>query len=386
MSELLSYSDVYEHLLDVFYQNGKAVGRQARVLRRAIIEAYRLLPSLANWEYFRRTGSINTSLPVTYEGVAYTVADLKLTLSSGTWGDDVEMGSVTIADRRYRIIRKLSTTVLQLKEGPAADVTGSVRWSQVRYLLPMDLGDIVELTDTGFYSFSRVPAVNVWEWQEMINIDSMPAHWAILPSAANPGRLELWLSGSVESSRTLRYLYQARNTVIRFNSIESSTANGNVTVSGSTATFSEGILNSNHVGSVFRTSVDADSPTSEFGKLVKDNATGVYENTLNPAISEKIIISVESTVSATLSSAAESQSTVGFSMSPHIDVNFEGMWELLLRLAEEQYDILTRAEASIRRTSKAERMMAFRAALRADAPGQERSANRRIYFSVEGAD
>jgi len=109
MSELLSYSDVYEHLLDVFYQNGKAVGRQARVLRRAIIEAYRLLPSLANWEYFRRTGSINTSLPVTYEGVAYTVADLKLTLSSGTWGDDVEMGSVTIADRRYRIIRKLST-------------------------------------------------------------------------------------------------------------------------------------------------------------------------------------------------------------------------------------------------------------------------------------
>jgi len=157
MSELLSYSDVYEHLLDVFYQNGKAVGRQARVLRRAIIEAYRLLPSLANWEYFRRTGSINTSPPRDLRGGRVHSSRPEAHVVLRHMGDDVEMGSVTIADRRYRIIRKLSTTVLQLKEGPAADVTGSVRWSQVRYLLPMDLGDIVELTDTGFYSFSRVP-------------------------------------------------------------------------------------------------------------------------------------------------------------------------------------------------------------------------------------
>ena len=206
------------------------------------------------------------------------------------------------------------------------------------------------------------------------------ACWTLLSS--NPGRHEIWLSGVGSTSRSIRFMYRARNTGLSFTDVESSTANGNVSISGTTATFSEAILTANHVGAVLRVSSTASAPTSQFGKLVKNTANGTYSNVVNAPAEERLIASVDSTTVATLTASGTTASTKGFSLSPHIDINYEGMWELLLRICEEQYDIMTRAEASIRRTSKAEKMQALRIAMGADGPGHSTHFSRGTHSGV----
>lgn len=371
---LLTYSDAYEHLLDVFHQSGKDTGRSARVLRRAIVEAYRILPSLHDWEYYRRTYNLNTVVPSSYSSAVYTAADNLVTLTGETWPGSAEFGSVVIDSVRYPIASRISDTVVEIQGGPGEDVTETMRYHQFRYLLPLDVGDVTEVVDSTFFKvLTRKNVPEIWFWQETVNTETYPLSWCVFPSESRPGRYELWLTGTGAASRSIRYMYRARNTGLSFTDVESSTANGNVSVSGTTATFSQSILNSNHVGAVLRISSDTSAPTSQFGRLVKNTANGTYTNVINVASEERLIASVSSSTEAILTQSATTASTKGFSLSPHIDLNYEGMWELFLRICEEHYDIMTRAEAPIRRTSKAERMQALRIAMGADGPNHSRT-------------
>ena len=79
---------------------------------------------------------------------------------------------------------------------------------------------------------------------------------------------------------------------------------------------------------------------------------------------ERIIVEVNTDDNtAVLSVSSPTVSDRGFTVSSHIDVNYNGMRELFHRLAEEHYDINTRADAPLRRTSKFERMQAMKAAM-----------------------
>ena len=363
---LLTYRDAYEHLLDVFWQVGKNVGIQDRRLRRAIMEAYRLLPSLHDWEYFRGTASILTSPPETHTAT-YTASTKRVVIGSGTWTEDATAGSVLISSVRYPVSRRVNDTTIELGSGPADDVSSSsVKWQRFKYLLPLDVGDVTQVVDPLQYTpVLRVTPSETFWWTEVVNSNTYPVSWSLFPSAQYPGRLEMWLSGSGQTQRTLRYLYRQRATKLTVDEINS----GTVSVTDDVATFSSSVLTANCVGAVLRVSSDADAPTSDYGRMERDPSTGDETIVLRPAESEVIISSVTSgTEAVLLSPIALNVSTRGYTLSSHINVNVEGMWELFLRLCEEQYDVVTRAESAIRRVSYEARMESLRAAMIADGP------------------
>lgn len=370
MPALLTYQDTYEHLLDVFSQVGKNVGVQDRRLRRAIIEAYRLLPSLHDWEYYRDTGTIITEVPVTHSGVTYTASTKRAVLSSGSWSAEATSGSVLIDQVRYPVSRRVTDGTIELEAGPAENYTGSVEWQRHKYLLPLDVGDVIEVLDPRqHFSMQRVTPSETFWWTEILNQKQSPSVWSLFPSQQSPGRHDLYLSGSGTTQRTLRYQYRKRHTNLPVSEI----ANGTVSVTGDVATFSSGVLTSACVGSVLRIGTGTDYPTSDFGKFETSPETG-DQHIIRPAESELIIAAVNSATEAVLlTPITATVSTRGYTISSHVDVNYEGMWVLFLRLCEEQYDILTRAETPIRNMSYQARMQAFRSALIADAPGNSGS-------------
>lgn len=365
--QLLTFRDAYEHLSDVFDQEGKAVGALDRKLRRAIQLAYQKLPSLHNWTYFRKTGAINTT-PSENHAIVYTASTGRATIATGTWNADAVFGAIVISNTRYEVARRISNTEIELKDGPAADHTGTVRWQRFRYLLPADVGDVSEVVDARqYFDLRRVTVKQTWWWQQVINAETYPLVWSMYPSADFPGRWELWLSGSGEVQRSLSYLYHRRTT--NLSHLEMLSAGNTVSIADDVATFSSPVLSSNMVDTVLRISSSASHPTGYLGRLEKNVLTGKYDEVDNPPDSEHVIQSITSTTVAVLKSPTTTVTAKGYSISSHIDLNFEIMWELFLRIAEEQYDIITRAEAPIRRSSAHAKLQALRAAMFADAPG-----------------
>lgn len=364
---MLTFSDVYEHMLDVFYQNGKDVARSARVLKRSIDSAYKSLLSIHDWEYFRRTTSIVTTPSETHASTSYSAATGRITLSTGTWNADVEFGSILMDGARFRVTRRISDTVIEISGGPTANYTGSVTWQQFRYLLPIDVGDVHQLMDNKFsLGIQRIAIDHIWWFQTVINAETYPIGWNIFPSAVMPGRWELWLSGANTQITQFELLYQARAADLSFTELATNTTNGTVSISGSTATVSKAVLNSRHVGSVLRVSGDASVPTNGYGRLKKNVATGQYETDLNPYEQEFLIETVDSSTTATLSTAGITVSGKGYTISPHIDVNREGMEQLLYRMCEHEYDSVTRADSPVWNASMRKFDQALRLAMGAD--------------------
>ena len=366
MSTLLTYQDTYEHLLDVFQQIGKNVGVQDRRLRRAIIEAYRLLPSPHDWEYYRDTGTIITEVPVTHSGVTYTASTKRAVLGSGSWSAEATSGSILINQVRYPVSRRVNDTTIELEAGPPVNYSGSVEWQRHKYLLPLDVGDVIELLDPRqHFALQRVTPSETFWWTEVLNQKQSPGVWSLFPSQQYPGRHDLYISGSGTIQRTLRYQYRKRHTSLAVSEINT----GTVSVTGDVATFSSGVLTASCVGTVLRIGAGTDAPTSDFGKFETSPETG-DQHIIRPAEAELVIAAVNSATEAVLLTPISTNVTSrGYTISSHVDVNYEGMWVLFLRLCEEQYDTLTRAETPIRNMSYQARMQAFRAALIADAPG-----------------
>lgn len=376
---LLTYRDVYEHLLDVYHQDGKDVSTQRRRIRRSIVEAYNMLPALHDWEYFRRTGSITTDVAEILTGT-YSASTKRITLSSGEWNASAQFGAVTIGSTRYPVKRRLSDTVVELRNGPSEDSTGEVCWERLRYLLPHNVGDIIDVADSNqWFTLNRVTINESFWWQEVVGVNFSPHSWSLISSPDYPGRWEIWLSGSGTNQRDIRYLYTVRHTGLPIEEVSS----GTVSVSGDIATFSDDIVTDKFIGAVLRVGEDELAPTGEFGRTERNLVDGDYSDVYRPMAYERIIVEVNTDDNtAVLSVSSPTVSDRGFTVSSHIDVNYNGMRELFHRLAEEHYDINTRADAPLRRTSKFERMQAMKAAMISDGPGVWNRTNRGVYGSI----
>jgi len=366
-SQLLTFRDAYEHLSDVFEQEGKAVGNLDRKLQRAIQVAYQKLPSLHDWAYFRGDGSFTTSLPENHT-IAYTASDGLATISTGSWNADAVYGAILINNTRYAVKRRVSNTVIELQDGPSADYNGTTRWQRFRYLLPEDVGDITEVVDARqYFDLRRVTVKQTWWWQQVINAETYPLVWSVYPSPELPGRWEIWLSGSGQVQRSLNYLYRRRFT--NLSTLEVLSGDNTVSIAGDIATFSAPILATNMANTVLRISGTASHPTGYLSRIERDTVNGKNVETFNPPVSEHLITEISSTTVAVLNAPTATVTDAKYSISSHVDLNYEVMRELFYRICEEQYDIISRAEAPIRRLSAAAAMQALRSAMFADAPG-----------------
>ena len=278
---------------------------------------------------------------------------------------DARLGSVLINNIRYPVARRVDDNTFTLQYGPQADITTTARWQQFRYLLPVDVGEITDIVDPQLYgSLQRVSTTMSHWWQETLNTDSCPYAWSIFPSSDLSGRWELWLSGSGTTDRLLKYMYRRRNISLAIDELN----RGLVAIDSNTATFAESILTANCVGAVLRVSEDDQIPTNLYGRFERDLLTGKELEVLHPPEFEARILEVSSATSAILDRSGSTVAGRAYTISSHIDLNYEGMTELFYRMCEEQYDILTRAEPKVLGVSKSKRMEALRMAMIADGP------------------
>lgn len=362
--ELLTYRDAYESLLDTFNLVGKDQDRTIRNLRRAIVDGYRKLPVLHNWRYFIRTSMIHTTAEYSTGTIAYSTSTNQVTLTSGTWPADAEFSHLIVSDKQYKVARRISDTVLELDTNskPSADITAgtSYRLGRFRYLLPIDVGDIREVINSEqLMRLKQCDPSDLFWRNSALNTETYPTAWTMVRSEDYPGRWELWLSSVDTSIRELKILYSARTTSLPIEEISS----GTVSVSDDTATFSASVLTEDCVGCVLRISSTSNKPTPRVGSWIDDQTGHV---TRLPDY-ERVITKYTNATTAVLNrEISAGVTTKGYSLSSHVDVNPSGMWELFLRLCEEQYDIITRADPEKIRQSQGLSMIALRNAMVAD--------------------
>lgn len=345
MSDLLTFRDAYEHLRDVLDLNAQDISRVGRLLKRSIMEAYRKLPIVADWQYFEGVTQVVTDAAQTtgtivyhHQGLLYSPRELILT--GATWPATAQYGVVVIADVRYPIERRISDTVVVLDatQNPGADIAAltSYRYQRYRYLLPTDCTDIKEVLDaTLTASLRRVATRDVFWRSENQKNTSTPTEWAMFPAQDTPGRWELWISSASTTVRRLRVLYSTRFTTLNnFYSTSDTAVPTTVSVANDVATFSASVLTENHVGNVLRVGTAATEPTSLAGAH-EDSNDG---NLDSPPELERVVVAVNSGTEALLSTPVSSAvSTRGYMMSSLIDVNYDGMRDYFLRLCEECY-------------------------------------------------
>jgi hypothetical protein len=95
---------------------------------------------------------------------------------------------------------------------------------------------------------------------------------------------------------------------------------------------------------------------------------------------ERVITQYTTTTTAVLNRALTSDvSGKAYSLSSQVDVNPSTMWELFMRICEQQYNIITRADEKTQMMSRSNMQEALRAAAIADARRIE-GAQRRTGF------
>ena len=363
----LTFQDSYEHLADVFNQEGDD-GAQSRRLRRAIQSAYQQLPQMNDWNYFMRTGSLNTTPPGTYT-VTY-VASTGLATITGTWPTVAIYGSLEISNVRYAVKRRVSDTVIELHQGPGSDYTGTARWLRFRYVLPNDVGDIRSVIDPSqYFDIRRVQQEQTWWWQQVVNTETFPLVWSLFPAKESPQQWEIWLSGSGNLQRSLTYMYQQRFTNLTTLELLND-ADGNshtVSIADDVATFSGSVLTDSHIGCVLRVSNTTGHPTGYLPRKERNPVTGRYSEVDTPPSTEHIITAVNSGTEAVLQNHVSSTVTSkGFSISSQVNLPPGSMTELFYRLTEENWDLLSRAEPPVLKLSKTNTQQALRSAMVAD--------------------
>src|SRR5687768_4879723 len=107
--------DLVEHCLDFFDLD--RTSRSARQARRAVVTAYRDLPTLSRWSFYKRNIELITEPSQQFTAIFdFTggVYERQLEISSGTWPTNAARGRVIIDGVSYRIDERKSATVVTL--------------------------------------------------------------------------------------------------------------------------------------------------------------------------------------------------------------------------------------------------------------------------------
>lgn len=334
MADYLTFDDAVQHL--AMLHNIPLEGRTLGVSRQAVLDAYRRIPSMHDWNYYRRMQLIHIPEPYSTGTVTYENSSRTLTLTGGTFPNDVIDGRITIDRVSYEVSRRISSTALELAANlnPGKDITSGVsyEWVKLRHLLSDDFGSVIAAVDP-----ERPAPLGVVRLDDAMFLSesgsslTFPSRFAVVRSQNYPSRWEFWIPHNVYSGRTVRVLYIAKPVQPKI-FFESGTG---ASINTQEVTMPSSTVRENHVGSVIRISANTSTPTPNCGRQAADFSS--WEN--NPFQFESVISDVD--VSGNKVYTADSSETVlsgkAWSISSHLDVNRGAMQNLLHKLAEEQY-------------------------------------------------
>lgn len=335
---MITFADLIDHVLA--YSGTDATRASSQNQRRAVLNAYTLLPTVHEWCYYLDILRIATSASYNTGSLVYDhtggASERMLTLTGGTWPSWAALGSIRINDIPYVVSSRQSDTVLILsaESNPGADLTSAEgRWILFRdtYSLPENFvgGDEIVTNENG----GVLHFVHPRDWAGSRRVQTGPGRPVVYTytgdrTTYNRQVIRLWPPSDAVYS--LDMLYRRKPRAMVFDYVTDGTvsiASGDNTLTGVGTRF-----RSDHVGCVVRLALDATEPPTGYKGL-------------NPYIFETTIASYTSGTSVELTDAPTADfSGVAYVISDPCDIETATHEVYLLRECERQMRMVARMD------------------------------------------
>lgn len=335
-TEILTYQDLTERLLDGPFGQLTRDGRNVRLAKRAVIRAMRDLPSFHKWTYYERLNKFTTVAPQTTGTIQYDHADHAsgervLLLTGTTWPTNAYLYNIIIGTATYDVSAYIDTTTIQLapNNNPGADIAAGTSYNLYRNLYPAPV-DMRRCSDP--VDLARGETLTPVEPKEGIQIlvgsyqPQQETHYTVRNADNYFGALVFEVIPPPNTARRYDYVYEraARPMLTEKYSTGTVTATANDTTIAGTAT----VFSSAHVGAIIRISANGTSePTAPEGYLDVDN----------PYVgSQRSIMSVTNATTLVIDqpiSASTTYTDVKYTISDPLDVEPHAMLSAAEKLA-----------------------------------------------------
>jgi hypothetical protein len=331
-----TYQDAVEYLTDTFDHDRSS--RQRRNMRRAVEEAYRELPQVASWSYYRRTAIVNTVASQSTGTIEYTHSSRTVTLTGSTFPTTAAAYRLIISDTHYDIESYTDSThvVLSANSNPGADVAASTEYQLYKneYLLPVGFRRLL-----GIWDMSQNRPVTVVDARSehalRLGDDGTPGtpHGVVVKNTGETtGRMSLVFTPPPNSAASYDLLYEATP---RPFVLPEKHSTGTISISsGATAVTGSGTaFPANCAGCVLRVTTNTlQEPTGPYGALIDG------EDVDNPYSFQSVVLSRGSTTALTLvDSADQAYTDAKYSLSDPLDIEDNAMYTALLHLSAAKY-------------------------------------------------
>ena len=386
-TQLFTFQDAAEHLWDTFNPAVKPpTGRELRMAKRAVIDAYRKLPMDAHWLYYQRRMIVTTEAEYAAGTVVYDHTggsyERMVTLTGGTWPTNAARGVLYFNGANYPIESRKSNTVVTLgtNMNPGADVSSTTyTWYRESYPLPVNFRKLYSLMDTTDGSF-LYPLENTDPSDALMRSrilrggsTNRPQWYAVRNDGDYIGSMSILFGPAPSSARTYDMIYEIAPRELR--TYKSAAGTVSVTAGSTTVTGASTAFSSFHVGSIIRfTTSTSDEPTPMMGGI---------DGTDNPFIAQRMITAVSSATSLTIDAAVSATTAISsakYTISDPVDLEVHAMLPYFLRLAEYEYAVLNKREDWKKREAWKQR--ALLEAMAADVRSNEIQCGRQEGFIV----
>jgi len=334
--ELWTYRDAIDHVLESYKLIDTGVN--LRNARRAVLEAYRQLPSDRNWNYFYRRGKIVTVASQATSTVAYDhtggTYERMLTIAAGTWPTDIKYYEIIINRVRYEVDARKTSTIITLTAAanPGADVSAGTAYTAVRDIYPMPedffrMGQLVDVAN-GSGVLTKLSVDDLLTLNRSQLTTTNPYAYAITKGPEYPGGTAIQFGPSPASARTYDFAYVAKPRALVTDLYNTGTVS--VSADGTAITGTSTVFVAAHIGAVMRFSSSTTAAvTSPVGGI-----TGDY----NPPIFQRTVEAFTSGTALTVNEGADSAlSGVKYTLSDRLDIESGSMLNYFLRLCEACY-------------------------------------------------
>jgi hypothetical protein len=379
-SQLTTFNDVVEGLLDAY--GTERAQRNDRNAVRAVLEAYRDLPTLRDWHYYETRLPLATVAPVSEGTAAYdhtgsAAGERIVTLSASVVPTDVDLYTLKLGNVHYDVERRIDDTTFQLGErsNPGADVAAtSYQLYKDTYVLPLDFqgaGVVLDQSNSGV-PLAYSDADDAF-WQARARSAQQPTTYTFRAAPRRHGAWAIQFSPIPAAARNYDLVFKRKPSPLTTQMNQTGTAS--VTSGSRSVTLAGGgAVSAKHVGCVMRFGTTAKRPLPP----QKGFDDGVE------ALLERVVMSVTPTTALELDVAADADyAAVKFTLSSPIDVDPGAMLTFFTLLCEARLARLEGREDAERREGRA---MSYLKVQAAAADNKARSAGIKTYAPRTLAD
>lgn len=372
-----THSDVIEFLADRFESVDQS-DRVNRLTNVAVRTAYRDLPNVLAWAYYKRRTTLVTAAPYSTGTVAYDhtggTSERLVTLTGGTWTSWARYGTLKIGEVSYKVASRVSNTEITLDadNNPGEDVASGTSYTLYRTQYPLPNGfrvvsglfDVTQNHELQNVSPGEIVALGIGDMTT-----GNPRCWAMRGLVGDyPGQvvLEFWPPPSDARAIEVALGNQGRELLL-----PSSVTAGTVTVSsGSTSVTGSGTsFSADCVGSIVR-----------FSTAAVNTPTGLHG--LYPYAHQSIITARSSATAITIADAAPQAFTgVKYAVSDPIDIEPGSMLTYFLKACAYELGSMLSIDQRKLAIIEAERSTALRMAASADHREMVISQNSQPYWA-----